>query len=305
MKDFSYKLLRLLLAGASKLPLCVHYFNSHILAFIMEKLVKYRVGITEMNLRNAFPGKDENWIKKTSHAFYLHLSRIFVEAIWFGGCRPGDGRLRKSALVKMLNPEVPAAAWENGNGVIIFSAHTGNWELSGGICKYNYSQIENHITEDNYCVVYLRQTTPFWNDVLHVNRLAALDRPKEYKGYLESREFIRYALSHADERNFYNVIGDQRPYVHSGKPVSITFMHQDCNAMTAGAAIANKLGMAVIYQRMKENEKGHGYTLEYVKICDDASKEKPEDIIRRYFKLLEEDLEAQPYNYLWTHRRWA
>jgi len=305
MKDFSYRVLRTALTVVSKLPLPFHYFNAHILAFIMEKCVKYRIDVTEDNLRNSFPDKDEKWIRKVRHEYYLHLARIFAEAIWFGGCRPGGERLRKSGLVKMVNPEVPAAAWEKGHGVMIFSAHTGNWELSGGIQKFNYSEIDTHISEDNYCVVYLKQTSPCWNEILHINRLAALDKPREFKGYLESREFIRYALTHAEDKFFYNVIGDQRPYVHSGKPVVINFMHRQCRAMTAGATIACKLGMAVIYQRMMENTKGHGYTLEYVKICDDASKSDPESIIKRYFQLLEEDLHNQPYNYLWTHRRWS
>ncbi len=26
--------------------------------------------------------------------------------------------------------------------------------------------------------------------------------------------------------------------------------------------------------------------------------------MRRYYKLLEADIEAQPWNYLWTHNRW-
>lgn len=305
MKDFSYKLLSAALAAVSKLPLRVHYFNSHILAFIIEKLVRYRIGIAEDNLRHAFPEKDEKWVKKTRHEFYLHFARVIVEAIWFGGCRPGDGRIRKSELVKMSNPEVPAEAWEKAGGVIIFSAHSGNWELSGGICKYNYSPVENHIREDNYCVIYRKQSSEVWNRLLHVNRLAALDRPEEFEGYLESGQFVRYALTHADDRKFYNVIGDQRPYFRNGKPVTVNFMNRDCITMTAGATVAHKLGMAVIYQRMIENENGHGYTLKYEKICDNASQAAPEEIIRQYFRLLEEDLRNQPYNYLWTHRRWS
>ena len=41
-----------------------------------------------------------------------------------------------------------------------------------------------------------------------------------------------------------------------------------------------------------------------VPLSDNASAEKPDDIMKRYYKLLEEDLQAQPWNYLWTHKRW-
>ena len=47
-----------------------------------------------------------------------------------------------------------------------------------------------------------------------------------------------------------------------------------------------------------------GYDIEYIPICEDASKMSVEEMIDRYYKLLEEDLRIQPFNYLWTHNRW-
>ena len=31
---------------------------------------------------------------------------------------------------------------------------------------------------------------------------------------------------------------------------------------------------------------------------------KPEQIMRRYYDLLEEELNETPHNWLWTHNRW-
>ncbi|MBQ3821345.1 MAG: acetyltransferase, partial [Bacteroidales bacterium] len=54
---------------------------------------------------------------------------------------------------------------------------------------------------------------------------------------------------------------------------------------------------------MPQESRGH-YKIKYVTIADDASSLSAEDIMRRYYKLLEADIEAQPWNYLWTHNRW-
>ena len=47
-----------------------------------------------------------------------------------------------------------------------------------------------------------------------------------------------------------------------------------------------------------------GYRMTIVPICEHAAGEDPLDLMQRYFRLLQEDLECQPWNYLWTHKRW-
>jgi len=41
-----------------------------------------------------------------------------------------------------------------------------------------------------------------------------------------------------------------------------------------------------------------------VPIAENASESTVSDIMTQYYKLLEEDLREQPWNYLWTHKRW-
>jgi KDO2-lipid IV(A) lauroyltransferase len=42
----------------------------------------------------------------------------------------------------------------------------------------------------------------------------------------------------------------------------------------------------------------------FVPITEHAGSMDPLDITQKYFNLLEADIKAQPWNYLWTHRRW-
>jgi KDO2-lipid IV(A) lauroyltransferase len=80
-------------------------------------------------------------------------------------------------------------------------------------------------------------------------------------------------------------------------------MHQDTVTMTGGAGLAVKLDMVVAYLRFQERE-GGGYRLSVVPICEHAAQMAPAEIMNKYYQLLEEDLEEQPWNYLWTHKRW-
>ena len=54
---------------------------------------------------------------------------------------------------------------------------------------------------------------------------------------------------------------------------------------------------------MEEVPEG-GYTITFNPICEDASRTTPEEIMNKFYALLEKDVEAQPWNYLWTHKRW-
>ena len=80
-------------------------------------------------------------------------------------------------------------------------------------------------------------------------------------------------------------------------------MHQPTNAMIGSMGVACKLAHAVVYMKMKRVERGH-YEMTFIPICEDASKMKPEDILRKYYDLLEEELNETPANWLWSHKRW-
>jgi KDO2-lipid IV(A) lauroyltransferase len=85
--------------------------------------------------------------------------------------------------------------------------------------------------------------------------------------------------------------------------MKVRFMNQDCTTMKAAADLAIKTGMSVCFLSMQQERRGL-YKLNYITICDDASTMSSQQIMDRYYELLQKDIEAQPWNYLWTHRRW-
>lgn len=82
-----------------------------------------------------------------------------------------------------------------------------------------------------------------------------------------------------------------------------TFMSQRTFAMIGSVGVACKLSHAVIYMKMKRVERGR-YEMSFIPICQNASEYTPEEIMRKYYDILEEEIRETPSNWLWTHKRW-
>lgn len=279
--------------------MCVHHFNARWLGWVAEKVIKYRVGIVENNLRASFPDKSESEIQEIKHHFYRHFANIIVETIWFGSCW-NYHKLRRSGIVKVANPEVLNHAMTTRPGVVVMSSHAGNWELIGGIQNYDDSLI---IRENTCCVVYRKLSSELMGEIMAAGRIAPLRDRKAFDGYLESREVLKYILKHREEHKVYMFITDQRPYFNLDSAHVLKFMGRDVKIMEGSASVAHKLGYAALYQRMVEVSNGH-YMLEFVPICEDGTQMQTMEIMQKYYSLLEEDIRKQPHNYLWTHNRW-
>ena len=285
------------------LPLRVHYALGRFVAWLAGDVLRYRRDVVIHNLTKAFPEKNVWDLKPLRKAFYQHFGELIAEAVWFGGCR-NPKRLRRARLVEVENPEVAAQLFEAAPSLVVMYSHCGNWELYGGIASYNYTDKPLPFTEQNFCVVYRALSSRAWDLVMRDNRFAPLLDRKHFPGYIESKDLIRYAFSHRDEKKVYNVNTDQRPYFASPANMDVDFFGQRVQTMTGAAALARKFGMSVAYLSMRRERRGH-YVMRYEPICEDASKLGVAEIMQQYYRLVEADIRQQPENYLWTHQRFA
>ena len=73
--------------------------------------------------------------------------------------------------------------------------------------------------------------------------------------------------------------------------------------MTGGTSIACKFVLAVVYVGFENVSRGH-YRMKFRTIARNASGLTTGEIMERYYAMLQEDIETQPWNYLWSHKRW-
>lgn len=277
--------------------------KASILAWFLGDVLHYRQNVVYTNLARCFPEKSYGEINSISKQFYAHLARVFREMLWFGRCRGEKGRrrLHESHIVEITNPEQLNSLFAGAPQMMILQTHAGNWELISGFRQYSYT-VPIEILPEQIGVAYAPLTSKFWDRFMAKNRTAPIaDTP--FDGYVDSAHILRYVLENRDKKKAYVFITDQSPYNHKVQAEHVQFMGLDTKTMTAAAGLAVKMDMSVVYMRYLEREDG-GYSMTFVPIAEHAKGMNPVEIMKTYYKLLEEDLREQPWNYLWTHKRW-
>lgn len=300
MRKFGVNILRGLVKVVGRLPLKVHYWFAGFITWVLRDVVKYRYDVVMINLARSFPEKKYWELTPIADEFYKHLGELFVEAIWFGAS--DYKRLYKSGIVTITNPEVVNRVFENAPNTTVLFSHCGNWELLGGIIGYRTATGEKlAFDEEHIRVVYKELHSKFSDEFFRLNRVSALEK-MGVECTVESMQILRYAIKNRNEKKIYVYIADQFPYASLNYEVG-QFLNQHTLGMLGGAGVAHKLGHGVLYMKMKRVERGR-YEWTFETICDDASTMAPEDIMRKYYDLLEEEIRETPHNWLWTHKRW-
>ena len=294
-------ILRLLTRPLAALPLGFHRAAGRFFGRLAGGVLRYRRDVVMINLAKSFPEKSYSDLREICDRFYLRLGTIVTEAIWFGGC--SAERLRKSGIGEITNPEVLDKYFEEGRSTIVMSSHNGNWEIYAGHVSFCAESALGY-PENDMCVAYKKLSNPAWERFMYANRIAPVADRKNYTGLVETHQFLRYALSHKNTPKMYIFITDQYPYTAASAVwMEDKFLSQKTRTMNGAAALAHKLGLPVVYLNMAVKEDGN-YSLTYTPICDDGAQVSTEEILAAYYRLVEKDVRQQPWNYLWTHKRW-
>lgn len=279
------------------LPLGFHHAMGNFLGWLAGDVLHYRRDVVMTNISRSFPDKKYDELEQIRKRFYRHFGNVFTEAIWFGGCRNPE-RLKKAGIVEITNPGYINDCFDKGRSVFVMASHVGNWELYGGYEHY----ADFHFDVHSIVEVYKRLSSPTFDRFIDFNRKAPIKDRKTFDGVVETDDIMRYVIRHKDEFRLYNFITDQSPYSNNRVKVN-DFMHQETWSMVGVVSLARKFKLPVLYLDMPESSPGH-YKMTYTVICDDASTMEPVDVLNRYYELLQASIEAQPWNYLWTHKRW-
>jgi KDO2-lipid IV(A) lauroyltransferase len=301
MKDLKVKIVRGILVLLSKFPLKFHYFMGDVFSWLAMNVIRYRYDVVVTNVSRAFPEKRTWEVRRIVRDFYMHFGELVAETIWFSGS--SYDRLRKNRIMTLTNPEVVSEYYSRFPSITLLSTHCGNWELTGGLLGCEDHDGERiSVSEKAISVVYKKMTSEVADRVFALNRVA----PLELVGTeceVESRNILRYSIRHKDEKRIYIYPADQAPYKGAGRHPIGKFMSQDTTAMIGSAGVACKLSHAVIYMKMKRVDRGQ-YEISFIPICENASEFTPEEIIRKYYDLLEQEIRETPCNWLWSHNRW-
>ncbi|KWW28910.1 MAG: lipid A biosynthesis lauroyl acyltransferase [bacterium P3] len=275
-----------LLMAVAWLPLWLLYAVGDLLRPVVYHVVRYRRRVVEQNLRNAFPEKSAAERRRIARAYYRHMVDLLVEALY--NLRTTPAQIKRH--YRLVNREAVDRYYEQGQSVVLLSAHYNNWE---------------------YMVAGL--------NMLLLHHGVGVGKPLEDKkiGSYITRRRIRYGTEVVDQTNVrqvmeyyhrhrvpcaYMMLSDQSPNdVH--KCYWTEFLHQETPFIYGGEYLARKYGYPVIYYKVNKVRRGR-YEVVFEPLCDNAADQPQYRIEQQYIGRLERLLRDKPEYWLWSHRRW-
>lgn len=287
--DACYYLLFALWWTMSHLPMCVLYFFSDIMQFLLYYVIRYRRKIVRKNLISSFPDMKFRQLWLTERRFYLHFCDIFFESFKYFSISQEEMKRR----MRFVNVELLNESFRNGKSFALFLGHYANWEWVSSLSLWIDPEVA--VTTQIY--------HPLENEVF--NRLINFTRSR-FGGYnIPMDQSMRYVLRIRKETGKpvgVGFIADQSPLtrnIHYWSP----FLNHLTPFFTGCERLSKKLDMDVYYldvQRVKR-----GYYTATLKLMSNTVKNEPEfNLTEMYLREIESTIRKNPPYWLWSHNRW-
>ena len=281
--------MRFLIRIFSLLPLSVLYMISDVMLYpIVYYIARYRLKVVRQNLRNSFPEKSNYELKNIEKKFYHHFADLIVEVVY--GYRVGDEEMRERVVFENVNLVEDLAS--KTHGVIAYLGHMGNWEW---LVDLNKRFVNPAMVEYN---VYRQLKNPA------SDKMMLELRSKRGGECIEKKQLLRklVALRRSEHPFVVGMLSDQKPSKRSSY-VWTQFLNQETAFLDGSEVLAHKFGFSAVYAHIWSPKRGY-YRIRFEQITDDPELMQPEEMTKRYAELLEQNICAQPEQWLWTHNRW-
>ena len=285
MNFMLYLLFELLKVMIPLFPLGFIQFAARIKGKMFYYILPIRKQTAISNLKIAFPEKKDDEIRNIVKGCYINVITVIAEFFYMRKLSAGE--LAKQMKIKNIN--IFNEKLKQGKGIILISAHYGNWELTAfGVSK---------LINVPFNVIVKEQTNKRVNE--------GINKIRTYGGnkMLDMRNSLRGILSVLKNNGIAAMLGDQSAPKEN---VKIDFFIKGVPAYEGTARIAIKTGAAVLFG-VSTRDKDGTYSLEMHEIDTAKYKEPTEENIKaltqEHVNLLVEYIKLRPDHWLWFHRR--
>ena len=119
---------------------------------------------------------------------------------------------------------------------------------------------------------------------------------------IESNSVLRRLVQLRDKQNGVLMMADQTSHGLESDYWT-EFLHQDTCWFTGIERIAKKLDYAVVFVSMVRTGRGR-YEVSFEVVVDEPKVTADGEIMEKYVRCVERFINANPDNWLWSHRRW-
>ncbi len=289
--NFQNKAEYLLLIFVSNLLFFLKNINRHlpskILSFLLIYIFPLRREVIRKNLHIAFPHLTPAEINKLLKNVYKSSAKTLVEVIFFR--KFSETEIWK--LIAFENFEIVEKKIEEKRGLILLTAHYGNWELGALAVGLKLKGSKLH-------VLVKQQRNPYVTEWLNEmrTRFGNLAVPLGAS--------VRNIYKVLQQKGVVGVVGDQRG---PKEGLRVKFFNRDTAVYPGTAAIALKLNVPIVFA-ITVRDSNDKYTMYFEELNYDnvegSLEEKIQQINQMYMNKLESYIEEHPEQWFWMHNIW-
>lgn len=291
-----------LLTGISRLQMKTLYVISDYVLYPLVHLV-YRRKVVRQNLALAFPDKTEKERREIERKFYHWFCDLAVETIKVHGITQEEilERFQWHDLDRVEGETLS----EGKDFACCYLSHYCNWEMAVGLPfslhRLGMCQIYHPMRNDAMDAWFVESRGQF--GAVNIKMKETLRRLISLRK--DARDGARQLPSGATIHGWmFGCIADQLPKkenIHLRLP----FLNQSTAVFSGSERLARKLDMSVWYARLTMPSRGH-YECHFERIVVSPEELAADEFAytRRYFALLEQQIQERPELWLWTHDRW-
>ncbi|MBU0560404.1 MAG: hypothetical protein KJ799_13030 [Bacteroidetes bacterium] len=256
------------------------------LALLFYYVIPIRKKIVITNLSLAFPEYSKKRIEQITFENYYNFACTFLEMLSI----PSLTNAYINSIAECDRLDLINETLSKGKGMILFTAHFGNWEL--GAVYYGI------ILEKQITILAKRQRNRFVANWLKSMREKFGNR--EIMLGVSVRELFRTL----NGGGIIGIVGDQRG---PRKGMRVNFFNRPTAVFPGAASIAIKNNspiMVVVMERQPDHSfKTYVEEIPLTNLPEDKS-DKPREIIQRYMTILENHVRRSPAQWFWMHNIW-
>lgn len=284
MKWLEYIAFRFFVACFRITPYTILYLVSDFFYVILFYIVRYRKKVVFENLKSSFPEKNDEEIKCLAKKFYKHLADITLESV--KGMTISKKTIQKRYVIE--NAEIPNEYFDKGQSVLLLTSHYGNWEY--GILATDMA------VKHQVVALYLPLTNKY-------SEKYGVARRGRFGMKMVPVQQTKNVFAENDGKPLGIIMAADQSPSNMERAIWLDFLNHDTACIHGPEAYAKKMNMPALYMKISKPMRGH-YVLSFEKLIDNPSEYEAGEITKLYFRHLENDINARPEYWLWSHRRW-
>lgn len=266
-------------------PFWLLYLKSDLCCLLLYHVARYRRKVVRQNLLRSFPEKGAKEIKAIEKRFYRNLCDLFVEAPKMLRMDPDGYRKR----LTYVNPELITQLEDQHKNIFYAIPHSGNWEWFGKTIPF--------LSHHNGLAIYKQVKNPVFEQLMMYLRTKGIALEM-----VESNSALRRLVQLRETMNGVLMMADQTSH-GLASDYWTEFLHQDTCWFTGIERIAKKLDYSIVFVDMVRRGRGR-YEIAFELVTDNPKELGEGEVMERYVRCVERFIQANPDNWLWSHRRW-